>query len=273
MTLPVPRRDFLAGSLAAAAAATAASRSSASAADKPPATREFYELRIYRNAEEEKQKRALAFVENALTPALNRQGIDRIGIFVNVKENGNDEEAKDASVYVVIPYRNLDQLAAQNDRLEKDEAYHQAAAEYFALPMDDAPFTRIESRLLRAFKGMPLLEAPSKESDSRLVELRIYESHNEHLAKLKVEMFNEGEIDIMKDVKLAPVFFGETLISSDVPNLTYMLSADSEEAHKEHWNGFRQHPEWNRMKKLKRYQGTVSRIVSITMKPTSGSQI
>ncbi len=46
-----------------------------------------------------------------------------------------------------------------------------------------------------------------------------------------------------------------------------------EEAHKEHWNGFRKHPEWNRMKKLKRYAGTVSRIVSITLKPTGGSQI
>ena len=265
MTQTVPRREFLAGSLAAAAAVTASDLSSASAAEKTPG-QEFYELRIYRNGDAAKQKVALGFVENALKPTLHRQNINRIGIFQNVDE-------KDASVFVVIPYKSLDQLARQNDKLEKDEAYHKAAAEYFALPKTDAPFTRIESRLLRAFKGMPVLEAPSKESDSRLVELRIYESHNEHLAKLKVEMFNEGEIDIMKDVKLAPVFFGETLISNDVPNLTYMLSADNEEAHKEHWNGFRKHPEWNRMKKLKRYAGTVSKIVSITMKPTSGSDV
>lgn len=265
MTQNIQRRDFLAGSIAAAAALTASNLSSVSAADKA-AKQEFYELRIYRNGDAAKQKVARDFIENALCPALNRQGIDRIGIFQNVDE-------KDASVYVVIPYASLDQLAMQNDKLEKDKAYQKAGADYFALPKDDAAFTRIESRLLRAFKGMPVLEAPANESDSRLVELRIYESHNEHLAKLKVEMFNEGEIDIMKDVKLAPVFFGETLISNDVPNLTYMLSAESEAAHKEHWDGFRKHPEWNRMKKLKRYLGTVSKIVSITMKPTGGSQI
>jgi hypothetical protein len=265
MTQNIQRRDFLAGSIAAAAALTTSDTSRVSAAD-PAAKQEFYELRIYRNGDAAKQKVALNFVEGALCPALNRQGIDRIGIFQNVDE-------KDASVYVVIPYASLDQLAMQNDKLEKDEAYHKAAADYFALPKDDTAFTRIESRLLRAFKGMAVLEAPAKKSVSQMVELRIYESHNEHLAKLKVEMFNEGEIDIMRDVKLAPVFFGETLISNDVPNLTYMLSAESEEAHKEHWNGFRKHPEWDRMKKLARYQGTVSKIVSITMKPTEGSQI
>ncbi|MDA0588748.1 MAG: NIPSNAP family protein [Planctomycetota bacterium] len=265
MTQNIPRRDFLAGSIAAAAALSTSDTSPVSAAD-PAAKQEFYELRTYRNGDAAKQKVVLNFVETALRPALNRQGIDRIGIFQNVDE-------KDASVFVVIPYASLDQLAMQNDKLEQDEAYHKAAADYFALPVKDAAFTRIESRLLRAFKGMPVLAAPSTESASRLVELRIYESHNEHLAKLKVEMFNEGEIAIMKDVKLAPVFFGETLISGDVPNLTYMLSADSPEAHDEHWVGFRKHPEWDRMKNLARYQGTVSKIVSIKMTPTAGSQI
>lgn len=265
MKQSIQRRDFLAGSIAAAAALTVSDSAPVSAADKP-ALREFYELRIFRNQAAAKQKVVVDFVETALCPALNRQGVDRIGIFQNVDE-------KDASVFVVIPYASLDQMAMQNDKLEKDEAYHKAAADYFSLPVKDAAFTRIESRLLRAFKGMPVLESPANESDSRLVELRIYESHNEHLAKLKVEMFNEGEIGIMKDVKLAPVFFGETLISNDVPNLTYMLSADSDEAHKEHWDAFRKHPEWDRMKKLKRYEGSVSRIVSITMKPTAGSQI
>lgn len=258
------RRDFLAGSLTAAAA-TATIPSSIEAAGSG-AKQEFYEVRVYRNADAAKQKVVLSFVENALIPALKRQGIDRVGSFLNVDE-------KDASVYVVIPYTSLDQLAGQNDKLEKDEAYHKAAADYFALTAKDPAFTRIESRLLKAFQGMPVLEAPSKKSDSRLLELRIYESHNEHMAKLKVEMFNEGEIDIMKDVKLGPVFFGETLISNDVPNLTYMLSADSEEAHEEHWNGFRTHPDWDRMKRLPRYKGTVSKIVSIKLKPTAASEI
>lgn len=266
MTQSIPRRDFLAGSIAAAAAVAATGDPSPVSAAEETAKQEYYELRIFRNGNAEKQAVVLDFIENALRPALGRQDISRIGTFQSV-------DPKDASVYVLIPYASLDQLAVQNDRLEKDEAYHKAAAAYFALPKDDAAYTRIDSRLMRAFAGMPVLEAPSQKSDTRLLELRIYESHNEHLAKRKVEMFNKGEIDIMRDVKLAPVFFGETLISSDVPNLTYMLSADTEEAHKEHWDGFRKHPEWDRMKKLARYKGTVSKITSITMRPTQGSEI
>ena len=86
-------------------------------------------------------------------------------------------------------------------------------------------------------------------------------------------MFNSGEIDIMRDVKLGPVFFGETLISSDVPNLTYMLSADNEAEHKKHWDAFRVHPEWQRMKNLAKYRDTVSKITSVMLKPTTYSQI
>lgn len=120
---------------------------------------------------------------------------------------------------------------------------------------------------------MPVLELPSTASPERLLELRIYESNNEQKARLKVEMFNEGEIDIMRDVKLAPVFFGETLISDDLPNLTYILSADNAEIHRQHFQDFLKHPDWDRMKRLEKYKGTVSKIISITLSPATCSQI
>jgi len=103
--------------------------------------------------------------------------------------------------------------------------------------------------------------------------LRIYESPNEDKARLKVEMFNEGEMDIMREVKLGPVFYGETLISGDVPNLTYMLSGDNLESHQEHWKGFIGHPEWDRIKKIKRYAGTVSKVTNVMLAPTKYSDI
>ena len=193
MSQNIQRRDFLTGSVTAAA--VAAVNCSATAEGKS-GKREFYEIRTFRNKDAAKQQVVLNFAERALKPALNRQGIDRIGIFRNI-------DAADAAFYVVIPYATLDLLAMQNDRLEQDAEYHSAAAEYFAMPKDDPAYSRIESRLLHAFAGMPVLCAPATDSPSRLVELRIYESHNEHLAKLKVEMFNKGEIDIMRDVKLA----------------------------------------------------------------------
>ena len=117
------------------------------------------------------------------------------------------------------------------------------------------------------------LPSYSTQNKPRLFELRTYESHHADAAWRKVEMFNKGEIDIMRDVKLAPVFYGEMLVGHDVPNLTYMLSAPDMEAHKAHWKGFGGHPEWQRMKKIERYKGTVSKITKRYLSPTEYSQI
>ena len=263
MAQSLRRREFIAGSLAAA---TAGSLAQAAPADGP--AQEYYELRSYRTANAEKQALVNSYLETALAPALKRMGIDRIGGFMPIEES-------DHSAHILIPFKSLDQLGAVNDKLEADKEYHAAAAKYFAAPKNDPAFSRVENRLMKAFAGMPVLELPPQTATKakRVFELRIYESHNEHAARLKVEMFNKGEIDIMRDVKLAPVFYGETLVSNDVPNLTYMLSGESVEAHKAHFQAFLKHPEWDRMKKLKRYRGTVSKITSVYMQPTDWSSI
>lgn len=266
MTQKIQRRDFIASSLAAGAAMATAGQSAPDNGADTAARQELIELRVYRNTDPAKQTLVVDFVENALRPALERQGIDRIGTF-------KPSDKKDASVYVVLPYTKAGQVVVQNDLLNGDKAYNEAAADYFSKPRKDPAYTRIESRLMRAFAGMESLVPPSSESPSRLLELRIYESHNERLAKLKVEMFNEGEIDIMRDVDLGPVFFGESLISNDLPNLTYMLSADSADAHKKHWAAFIAHPDWKRMSGMERYKGTVSKITSVMLTPTAASQV
>jgi hypothetical protein len=166
-------------------------------------------------------------------------------------------------------------LEKLNDQLTADKDYHIAAADFFALPKKDPAYKRIESRLMKAFAGMPVIEMPkqTKSKAPRIFELRIYESHNEQKANLKVEMFNSGEIQVMRDTKLAPVFYGQTLISNDVPNLVYMTSASNTDEHKEHWQAFKVHPEWQRLKKLPKYKGTVSKMTKIFLVPTPYSQI
>lgn len=261
------RRRLLSGLLAASIAA--AFTLSSVHADEHSKSQEYYELRAYRCATAENQTVVVDYVESTLLPALNRQKIDRVGIFTPTGEK------PDYSVHVLIPYRSLDVLGGMNAALAADTEYQAAAAEYFAIPKDDAAYTRVESRLMKAFAGIPVIEQPSysKEKKPRLFELRTYESHNAHKAQLKVEMFNKGEIEVMRDVGLAPLFFGETLISSDVPNLTYLLSAESEEAHKAHWKAFGPHPEWQRLRKMERYKDTVSKIVKTMLKPTEASQL
>ncbi len=271
MTNPVRRRDFLSGSIAAGTTLAAASGLSL-AAGQPASDREFYEWRTYRAADADKLKVVATYVEKALVPALRRMGIDRIGGFEPEKAV---DKPQDTSISVLIPHKTLDTVATFNDRLAVDDEYQGAAKEYFASPFKNPSMLRIENRLMRAFKGMPALELPpqSAKKEARIFEIRIYESHTEHKARLKVEMFDEGEIQIMRDVKLAPVFYGETLVSNDVPNLTYMLSGENREAHQQHFKDFLKHPEWDRMKRLERYRGTVSKITSLFFTPTTWSDI
>ena len=230
---------------------------------------EYYEFRVYRIESAENQKIVSNYLEKALLPALKRMSLDRIGVFTAMKEGD------DYSIYVLIPYPNLEFFGQMNSKLAADKKYNSAAKDYFAIGKKDAPYTRIESRFMKAFACIPVMEIPdeSRSKSARMFEVRIYESHNADKARLKVDMFNSGEAQVMRDTKLAPVFFGETLIGSDVPNLTYMLSAPNMEAHKKHWGAFMEHPEWNRMKKLAKYADTVSKITKVYLVPTKYSQL
>ena len=145
----------------------------------------------------------------------------------------------------------------------------------FALQQKDPAYVRIVSRLMKASTGTTVLELPAetKAKKPRMFELRVYESHNEEKAALKVDMFNSGELQVMRDTKLGPVFFGEMLVGDNVPNLTYMLSAADMAAHKEHWKTFGKHPEWVRMRGMAKYKDTVSKITNWFLEPTKYSQI
>ena len=229
---------------------------------------QFYELRIYKIFDVEKQQIADNYLRDALLPALNRQEIKNVGVFHNLKDEN------DHSIYVVIPHDDLESFANCNQKLGTDAEYQEAGKTYLKRDKGDEIFQRIESRLLKAFINMPKMELAdySKNKTDRLFELRLYESATEEDARLKVEMFNEGEAQLMRDVKMGPVFFGETLAGPDLPNLVYMLSAKSMEEHEAHWKAFKASPQWDEMKKLTKYKGTVSENQNWFLKPTDYSQ-
>ncbi len=239
--------------------------------------REYYEIRRYRVADEDGRKTVLAYLENALSPALNRAGIDRVGVFT--VEPSSDETPEDGaegmSVWTIIAFPDIDDFAAMKSTLEADAVYLEAASPMYATSRDEPIYERVESWLLRAFVGMPVMELPPQTTtgEDRIFELRLYESHNEDAARRKVHMFDNGEIDIMRDVEMAPVLFAELLVGADVPALVYILSAPDMESHREHWRAFGGHPEWERMREMEMYKGTVSRIENVFLRPTAFSQI
>ena len=232
-------------------------------------TQEFYELRVYRLKDAANQKLLDGYLEKAGIPALNRLGAKPVGVFTEIEAKGGP------AVFVLIPHSSPSAFASTAARLPMDEEYLKAAAEYLAVDKSHAVFDRIDSWLLLAFSGMPKLELPAycKEKKPRVFEMRTYESYSEATALKKVQMFNSGEIEVMKEVGLGPIFYGQALVGRDLPHLTYMLSGETQEAHKKHFADFVKHPIWNKLKNDPQYADTVSKITSRFLTPTSYSQI
>ncbi|MBS0205325.1 MAG: NIPSNAP family protein [Planctomycetes bacterium] len=259
------RRTFLQTTLAAGGIAAIPTLTNAQDATTGP-VREFFELRTYL-LKPGKQPLLDAYLRDALIPALNRSGIKQVGVFTETPA------PETPAVYLLIAYHSLDQMTAAAASLETDAVYLKAAAEYLAIPATDAVYDRIESSLLHAFETMPTLESPDKRG--RLFNLRIYESHNEAASKKKIEMFNKGEIAIFRRTGLTPVLFGEAILGTRIPNLTYLLAFDDDTARTEAWNKFRVDPEWLKLKSIPEYEDKriVSKITNKLLKPTDYSQI
>lgn len=242
-------------------------------AGEPPAppAREYYELRRYHLRRGPNQKRFEDYAREAAIPALNRLGIGPVGVF-HVMVG-----ADSPSVYVLIPYRSLEDFATLGARLAADAEYQRAGAEFINCPASDPVYVRIESSLMVAFEGMPRLEVPAlaREKRPRLFELRTYESHSKKAHRKKVEMFNLGEIAIFRRTGLTPVFFGETLVGERLPNLTYLLVFESLAARDQSWATFAADPEWKKLSTTPGYTDPeiVSNISNCLLRPAACSQI
>ena len=185
---------------------------------EPPA--QLYEVRNYILGESGDAEAVDQYLKDALIPALNRQGIKSVGALANA---ANDESGS-ARIVVVIPFSSADQVVASQQVLASDETYQQAAAEYLSAGPKDSPYQRISSELLVAMDCWPELKVGdgSLANRDRVYELRLYESANERLGNLKVDMFNNGEVPIFLDCNIQPIFIGQGVIGPQTPNLTYL---------------------------------------------------
>lgn len=264
------RREFLKTSIVSTVAGLGTAGFGVSSAQTGAGNREYYELRVYHLKAGAKTDLLDSYLEKAAIPAWNRFGIKPIGAFT-------ERDSKEApAVYVLIPYPSLNSFSECVAKMLAEPELLKTGADYLQAPKDNPSFDRIESWFMLAFAGMPRIEQPaySKERKPRMFELRTYESHSELKALKKVEMFNSGEIDVMREVGLGPIFYGQVLIGSGLPHLTYMLSAENQEEHKKHWDAFGKHPTWKKLQADTQFADTVSKIQpSRFLLPTSYSQI
>ena len=264
------RREFIKSSVAAAGAGTMAAVISSAKAEKANGSgREFYELRRYHLRRGSKQKLFDDFYRDAAIPAMARAGLGPVGVFSVMV--GPDSP----TMYVLIPHQSLESFATSNDRVRSDPEYRKAGAAFINAPATDPAYVRVESSLMSAIEGVPKLEVPAAGNQGRVFELRTYESHSKNANRKKIEMFNVGELAIFRRAGLQPVFFGETVIGSRLPNLTYMLTFEDMAAREKNWRAFVSDPEWKKLSTTPGYTDPeiVSNISNMFLRPTAYSQI
>ena len=228
--------------------------------------RDYFELRRY-EIETEAQKAGLdAFLRNAAIPALNRVGIDPVGVFYPWEGL--------SPIYVLLRHKSFGSFVGLTQRLGEDEAFMQAGAAFLDAPAESPAYKRMTSSLMAAFEGMPHLETPIKKP-GRVFQLRTYESPSIKTGQKKIEMFNTAEIDIFRKTGLNPVFFGETLTGEKMPNLTYMLVFNSMDERQANWRQFGSSPEWKALRAIPEYadKKILCGITNLYLKPADYSQI
>lgn len=281
--MPLARRAFLKNTLLASGSLAMASKLSAQTA--PTSNREYYELRCYRLQAGTRLKTAPdpalldAYLEHAMLPALTKRGISNIGVFTELdvqKETATATPKIGSPVWVLIPHRTLDSFVQVSASLNTDPAVIQAGADYLNAPKTSPAFERIDTWLLLAFSGMPKLELPAfsrNRTPTRVFEMRDYESHSETKALNKMAMFDDGEIALMKDLGMAPVFFGQALAGPDLPHLRYITAAADLGTHLANWKKFGPDPRWIAMKDRPEYADNTSRNTARFLTPKPYSQL
>jgi hypothetical protein len=256
------RRNFLTASAVAGFTLPAVSAASKNA---------VFELRYFRlrNSHANQMRRTSDFLAKGVLPAARRAGVGPIGFFSGMIA------AESPFILVLASFPSLAAMETAKEKLAADREYQKARGRYNSAP--ELGYMRMDSSLLRAFDSMPSIEVPPTERKRarRIFELRTYESNNTATLRRKIKMFDDAEIAIFRRCGLLPVFFGETIVGANMPNLTYMVAFDDMAAREKAWRTFRVDPEWQRLRKRPELADAeiVSNISNAILRPLPFSPI
>jgi NIPSNAP len=225
---------------------------------------DFYQVKIYHLKNDSQLAQVDHYLQDAYLPALHRNGIKNIGVF---KPLANDT-AVQKLIYVLIPFSSPETWAKLDEHLLKDAVYITSSKSFREAPADKTPYERIESVLLEAFPGQPHMRIPASKSDTRVFELRSYESPTENLAAKKMAMFNTGgEIQIFNRLGFNPVFYARVVSGNRMPNFMYMPVFDNLQQKDAQWKIFGNDAQWKEVSSKPENENkvSVSHIDSIVM--------
>jgi hypothetical protein len=230
--------------------------------------REFYQLKIYHLKDDSQRGRLETYLQQAYLPALHRAGIAKVGVF-------KTDAPADSLVYVLIPFKSVEQFMDLPNRLAKDNQYATSGQDYVNAEFNKPVYKGFESILMEAFAGMPNLIAPKLKAGvtERVYELRRYEAATEKLHENKITQFNNGELDIFKRLGFNTVFCGQVKAGGKLPSLMYMTSFENKTERDAHWKAFSADPGWKELNAKPEYAHNYLRADIYLLHPTVYSEI
>ena len=271
------RRDFLTTSCAAGITALSIN-GLAHASDEPTDSPSFVDLQLFTVPNPDRMNQMIKFHGGTRAALANRFGGSPIGLFVSDKPrnagNNNYDSKYDNMLFSMISHPTLDSTLTLPGEIRADKQYMTEHTEMTkGTTSKDPLFTAQERMLLRCFDEFPRVEVPTL-AKTRILQLRIYRSHNFDRNRAKIEMFTSGgELALFQECGMNPVFFCDMLFGTHIPSLAYMLSFESEKHMDEGWKTFVSHPEWKKMSSDPKYADTATEITNIFLSPCEGSQI
>ena len=202
-----------------------------------------------------------------------------VGVFTEAdvnKETVTATPKAGSPVWVLITHRSLESFLHVSAELLRDPQVSRAGAAYLQAPKGKPPFERTDTWLYRAFRGLPQLHIPAfsrTRVPTRIFEMRDYESYSEERALNKMDMFDDGEIALMQDLGMNPVFFGQGVAGPDLPHLRYITCAPDLATHLGNWKRFGPDARWIAMRDDPRYQDNVSRNTARFLLPRPYSAV
>jgi len=259
------RRNFvkLAGVLAATLLLSVITSCNNQTATSEPG-KEIYEWRVYTLTGDGTELDN--YFKDVLIPAYNRKGI-KVGAFKLFRE---EEQEKRHLVFIYPDICTYRKVAVE---IWEDAEFRKAGQVFFDTfaPRKMNLYTNFETFVSEAFKSIPEHRMPDR--SRTLFEVRIYWSPNEEANKRKVKMFDEGEIAIFDDCAINSVLYGDILAGPRMPALMYLVWYKDDEARREAWNKFRDHPDWQKMSGDPQYANTATSNTNILLSPMPYSQL
>jgi len=144
---------------------------------------------------------------------------------------------------VLSGFSSFEEMTAAGHAVEGDSEYQKAHEEFER--GSEPPYDTAERQLLAATDFSPEIVPPAEKPKSpRYFELRIYHSPTQRQLRMVHERFAGPEIAIFHRSGVHPLFYADTIIGRELPNLTYMIPFATLAGREAAWDKFGADPEW-----------------------------